>query len=94
MILVSKKDFEQMAGKVMPLRRNMSTFDGENYQCACGDVHEFNSSIALVIAEGLNGKFIITCPIDSSFVSLIKTKMKWGMIYQGLEYIAGYQDDS
>lgn len=89
MALVDVGTFEKMAGKMMPVRRNMSTFDGDSFQCACGKKHSFSSYSMNVISEGMNGKFVIICPSEPQLLSLIKTKMKFGLIYSGLEYLAG-----
>ena len=90
MKLVDQETFDQMAGDMIPVRRNMSTFDGDTYQCACGGKHSFSSYTMNVIGEGMNGRFIVACPSKPQFLSLIKTKMKFGLIYAGLEYLAGY----
>ena len=85
----SKDSFARKAGAMMPLRRNMETFNGDKYRCTCGSRHIFNTRTSIVIAEGMNGKFIVVCPDDSNLMSLIQTKMKWGIVYQGLELLAG-----
>lgn len=66
----------------------MSKFLGDEYQCACGRKHTF-SAVQRVLAEGFNGKFLLVCPMDSLVLSLVKTKMKLAVIYQGLELLAG-----
>lgn len=89
MSILSQSAFEKACGKMMPLRRDMSTFNGDNFQCACGSDHTFYSGMTSVLSEGFNGKFIVICPDNSRLASLIKTKMKFGILYQGLEYLAG-----
>jgi hypothetical protein len=92
--LLDEKSFEIEGGNdMMPLRRNMETFNGDKFQCACGNEHTFNSYTISVIGEGLNGRFLMVCPNDSQYISVIKTKMKWGIIYQGLEFLAGHKSD-
>ena len=49
-------------------------------------MNTFDANMISVITEGLNGRFVVICPHDPQLMSLIKTKMKWGIIYQGLEY--------
>ena len=45
--------------------------------------------------KGFNGKLLIVCPSDNKFVSLFKIKMSLGIIYKGLEFVAGCKiDDS
>ena len=90
MKLVDQTTCDKMAGDMMPVRRNMSTFDGDIYQCACGEKHSFSSYKMNIIGEGMNGKFIVACYSKPQFLSLIKAKMKFGLIYAGLEYLAGY----
>ena len=89
--LYDEKSFEKACGKMMPLRRNMSTFNGDKFQCACGSKHTFNSNSISVLSEGSNGRFIVVCPRNPELLSLIKTKMKWGLLYQGLEFLAGHK---
>jgi len=91
MKLLDEKSFHKICSEMMPLRRNMETFDGDKFQCACGGEHTFSPYTISVLGEGFNGRFLIVCPYDSQYKSLIKTKMKWGMIYQGLELLAGYK---
>lgn len=91
MKLVSEKEFEQLTGAAMPLQRNMSTFRGDNFRCGCGKSHVFGVDNIEVIAEAIGGKFVIQCPNDKDMLSLIKTKMKFGLFYQGLEFIAGWK---
>ncbi|WOS36714.1 hypothetical protein RP300_00244 [Oligella urethralis] len=91
MILVDERSFEKACGKMMPVRRNMSTFNGDKFKCACGAEHTFDADMISVLTEGLNGRFVVVCPHDSSLLSLIKTKMKWGILYQGLEYLSGHK---
>ena len=93
MNLCDKESFEKACGKMMPLRRDMATFDGDKFQCACGNIHTFNPTIS-VLSEGFNGRFVVVCPYNQELLSLIKTKMKWGLLYQGLEYLAGYKMNS
>ena len=88
MAFLDESAFENACGKMMPVRRDMSTFIGDKYQCACGREHMF-SAVQQVLAEGFNGKFLLVCPMDPLVLSLVKTKMKFGIIYQGLELLAG-----
>lgn len=88
MEFLDENAFENACGKMMPVRRDMATFLGDKYQCACGREHTF-SAVQRVLAEGFNGKFLLVCPMDSLVLSLVKTKMKFGVIYQGLEVLAG-----
>ena len=88
MSILSGPAFEKACGKMMPLRRDMSTFDGDNFQCACGNEHTFYSGAISVLSEGFNGKFVMICPRDPQLANLIKTKMRFGLIYQGLENLA------
>lgn len=88
MQFLDEDTFEHACGKMIPVRRDMSTFIGDRYQCACGREHTF-SAVQRVLAEGLNGKFLLVCPMYPQILSLVKTKMKFGVIYQGLELLAG-----
>lgn len=93
MNILSDSEFEKICGKMMPLRRDMSTFNGDNFQCACGREHTFYSGMISVVSEGFNGKFIVICPDNRQLASLIKTRMKFGIMYQGLQYLAGCEID-
>lgn len=87
--LVSKKEFNEIAGKTMPASRDMKTFNGDKFQCACGKTHIFQKEYIVVINEGFNGRFIVVCPDNNNLISLIKTKIEWGIFYKGFEYLAG-----
>ena len=91
MNLVDEATFERKCGKMVPLMRNVSIFDGDHYKCACGESHIFTKGLTPVISEGMNGRFVVLCPNNPQLASLIKTKMKWGFIYKGLEFIVGCQ---
>ena len=90
MKLLDQTRFEKACGRMMPLRRNMDNFNGDGFRCACGSQHTFDTLSILVLTEGFNGRFVVVCPSNPQVVSLIKTRMKWGMIYQGLELVAGH----
>ncbi len=49
MNLFDEKSFEKACGKMMPLRRNMSIFNGDKFQCACGSEHAFDINIISVL---------------------------------------------
>ena len=89
MKLVNEEEFNAIAGRMMPVRRNMKTFNGDKFDCACGATHIFNKDTIFVVSEGLNGKFVFMCPRNENLISVIQTKMKWGIFYTGLEYLAG-----
>ena len=90
MILLDRKSFNKACEELMPLRRNMSTFDGDKFPCACGTEHTFFTNSIVVIGEGWSGRFMIECPINSQYKSLIQTDMKFGFIYRGLKLLAGW----
>jgi len=92
MKIVSKEEFKRLIGNSMPPQRNMNTFNGDRFDCACGSTHAFGIDNIKVIEEGMNGKFVIVCPNNKDILSLIQTKMKWGILYQGLELIAGCKE--
>ena len=87
--LVNQEEFERLTGNAIPPQRNMNTFKGDVFSCSCGGHHEFGIDNIEILAEGMNGKFVITCPKNSNLTCLIKTKMKWGIVFQGFELIAG-----
>lgn len=89
--ILDEASFSKLCGKQIPLRRDMEVFDGDSYDCACGGSHTFSSVFSLVLSEGFNGRFILVCPNNRRLLSLIKTKMKFGLIYRGLEYLGGHQ---
>ncbi len=89
MELVGEEEFNAIAGKMMSPRRNMDTFNGDDFLCACGSHHKFQKDYIYVVSEGFNGKFVFMCPSNENLISVIQTKMKWGIFYQGLEYLAG-----
>lgn len=89
MNILSEIAFEKACGKMIPLVRDLSIFEGDIFKCACGQEHTFYSGVISVLSQGFNGKFVVICPNDPQIASLIKTKMRFGVIYQGLEYLAG-----
>lgn len=91
MNILNEVDFQKTCGKMVPLRRDMSNFDGDNFKCSCGAEHTFYSYSINVLSEGFNGKFLVACPDHPNILSLIKTKMRFGIIYQGLELLAGHE---
>ena len=89
MILVKGEEFNTIAGSMMPVRRDMKTFNGDEFECICGKTHVFYKHLIHVLSEGYNGKFLVACPENNNLITLIQTKMKWGILYQGLESLAG-----
>jgi len=90
MILLDEKSYEKAIKELMPSRRNMSIFNGDKFLCACGSEHLFYSGVIRVVGEGWNGRFMIECPDNSHYKSLIQTNMMLGFIYRGLKILAGW----
>lgn len=78
------EDFGRSAKPVM----NMSIYQ-DNFQCACGQSHWFDSRIKIV-CEGLM-KVMVVCPQDSSFVTSLKIKLFMLVKFKGFESLAGTQ---
>ncbi|VTU42973.1 hypothetical protein E5P1_00403 (plasmid) [Variovorax sp. PBL-E5] len=74
----------------MPVRRNMATFNGDSFKCGCGGEHTFDTAYVPVLLEGFNGRFVVACPRNNELISLIKTKMKFGILYKELELLAAH----
>ncbi len=89
MISVNEEELMTIAGSMMPVRRDMKTFNGDEFECICGKTHVFHKYSIPVLSEGYNGKFLVACPENNNLITLIQTKMKWGLLYQGLESLAG-----
>lgn len=91
--ILSEDEFEKMGGKMIPLKRDTRIFDGDKYECCCGKTHTFQTGVTNVMFEGLNGRFLLLCDANPSrtFMILIKTKMKFGLLYQGLELLGGLE---
>lgn len=91
MKMLDFEDFLMEAGIQTPTR-DMSLYDGKPYECACGKIHTFNASYMdyrNFATNGANALIVVTCPIDGSYSTLIKTKMKFLVVFDGFEVIAG-----
>lgn len=93
MELINKEDFRYITDKFIEPQRNMKTFNGDGFLCPCNKKHIFGRDDIKVVFEGMNGQFIVQCPDSKAYLVLIKTKMKWGIVFQGFESIA-YSDMS
>lgn len=93
--IVTENELNRLAGKLMPLRRNTKIFDGDTFDCCCGKSHIFYTGLTKVTHEGLNGRFLLLCTENegSAYTVLIKTKMKFGFMYKGLELLGGMKID-
>lgn len=81
-------------GRRMNIPRNMSSYNGKMFDCACGSQHVFSSYMDRrnFVSSRLNAKMLITCPEDSSFATLVKAKHKCLFIFSEFVSIAGYHE--
>lgn len=78
------------AGLIM-FKRNMSTYNGKPFECACGETHNFDSKMIFqnYATNGVNAKMIITCPSNANIFTLVTTKYKFLVIFDFFESLAG-----
>lgn len=83
------------AGIRTPHSRNMSPYNGKPFECACGEIHQFDDSMDYrnFATNGANAKIIVTCPYNSSVATLIKTKYKFLFMFDGFESLAGHKEE-
>lgn len=89
--MMNIEDFLVEAG-IQTHARDMSIYDGKPFECACGKMHNFESSymdFRNFVTNGANAKMIVTCPNDLNIATLIKTKYKFLVIFKGFESLAG-----
>jgi hypothetical protein len=92
--LKSVDALEQLAGLAMPLHsRDMSAYDGKEFECVCGNIHNFNTTLneRNYVALGANASMIVHCPNNSNHKTLITTKYKFMVMFKGFESLAGYR---
>lgn len=72
--------------------RDMSAYDGKNFECSCGEVHAFDSNTMFYwnyATTGINARMLVTCPIQPKFATLIQTKYKFVVVFDKFVSIAG-----
>ena len=94
--IVTEDALEKLAGRLVPIQRNTKIFDGDEFDCCCGRTHVFQTGITNVTHEGFNGKFILICGAELGrfYMVLIKTRMRFGVLYGGLELLGGIRLNS
>jgi hypothetical protein len=86
---------EKLAGLPMPQNsRDMTAYDGKEFKCICGEVHNFNATLndRNYVASGANATMIVHCPYNRNDKTLITTKYKFIVIFKGFESLAGYRE--
>ncbi|MBL4810887.1 MAG: hypothetical protein JKX69_00685 [Rhodobacteraceae bacterium] len=93
--IVTEDEFEKLAGRIVPIQRDTKIFDGDAFECCCGESHIFRTGMTIVTHEGINGRFILLCNANKGevYMVLIKTKLKLGFMYKGLELLGGIRVD-
>ena len=87
---------EKLAGLAMPPNsRDMSAYNGKDFECICGDTHKFNAAFEYrnYVASGANAAMIVKCPNNSNYNTLIVTKYKFMVIFKGFESLIGYREE-
>ena len=96
MKMLNMGDFLLEAGIPMPIgSRDMSAYNGNPFDCACGKKHIFDSSLLFFrnyATNGANAKMMVTCPNNSRVSTLIKTKYKFLVVFDKFESLAGNID--
>lgn len=92
MKILNMEDFIIEAGIPMPQNfRDMSGYNGNPFECTCGERHNFESSMDFrnFATNGANAKMMVTCPNNQNLTTLIKTKYKFLVIFDRFVSIAG-----
>ena len=88
-------ELEKLAGIAMPQNyRDMSAYNGKEFECVCGKIHCFDETLnySNYVAKGANAKMIVCCPNNYNNKTIITTKYKFIVIFQGFESLAGYEE--
>lgn len=93
MKLLNEPAFDRLCGNMIPFQRHVPALIGQTYICACSQCHELTSQ-ASIIAEGVNGQFLVLCPVDPTLVTLVRARTKWFRRFVGLDSIAGHAVDN
>ncbi len=92
----SLQALETIAGLPMPPNsRDMSAYNGKEFECVCGQTHQFNSTFMQFRnygATGANATMIVKCPNNSNYSTLITTKYKFVVIFKGFDSLVGYTE--
>jgi len=64
-----------------------STYNGHPFECACGQIHEFNSHQVEVLRELTRMRLVLACPINDGYVTCVKVK-GW-FRFKGFESLIG-----
>jgi len=68
-----------------PTHMAMSTHEGEPFECACGDTHDFSELTVQVLKELPKGRLVLTCP-DEKGVTCVRLK---GLLKPKIEPLFG-----
>jgi hypothetical protein len=88
-------ELEKLAGIAMPQNyRDMSAYNGKEFECVCGKIHFFDETLndRNYVARGANATMIVCCPNNYNSKTIITTKYKFFVIFQGFESLAGYEE--
>ncbi len=92
----SLQALETIAGLAMPPNsRDMSAYNGKEFECICGETHQFNSTFMQFRNYGAtraNATMIVKCPNNSSYSTLITTKYKFIVVFKGFDSMIGYME--
>lgn len=95
MKMLSREQFKKEAGTPLSQNRDFSLYDGASFDCACGSVHSFNQygNTQHFSSTGGGAKFMVECPDNSNFATLIKTKNKLLIMFDRFVSLAGHAGD-
>ena len=91
----SLQALETIAGLAMPPHsRDMSAYNGKEFECICGKTHKFSSAMNFrnYGASGANATMIVKCPENSNCSTLITTKYKYIVVFKGFDSMIGYKE--
>ena len=87
MKLLDPIDFfsETLGGR--PSQMNTSVYNGYPFECACGQIHEFDSSQIEVLRELTKMRLVLVCPVNDGYITCVKIK-GW-FRFKGFESLIG-----
>lgn len=87
MKLLDSIDFfaETLGGR--PNQVDTSGYDGYPFECACGQIHNFDSYQIEVLRELIKMRLVLACPVNDGYLTCVKVKGWFG--FKGFESLFG-----
>ncbi|DAB40861.1 MAG TPA: hypothetical protein CFH81_00730 [Sulfurovum sp. UBA12169] len=87
MRILEPTDFfaETLGGR--PSQMDTSAYDGHPFECACGQIHDFDSLNVAVLRELTKMRLVLACPVNDGYITCVKVK-GW-FRFKGFESLFG-----